>query len=438
MTQQNNRMMLLQRRKRIWQVILTVLAILTFVGLIAARKRADYRNSLEEQESHRDDHVATLAVVGDIGITDDLVADALQEDGTYNFLPYFMNAAADLYAADLTIGNLELTFSGAGYPYGSEYANAPDELASTLKMLGFDLVQTANSKTIAAGVAGMERTIETLKENDILPLGSHTSQKDYDENDVVVVEVNGIKIAFIAFTKGFDGMSIPEDRSYYANLLYQDYETSYKKINTSGIKSAVSRATSAGADIVIAMVHWGSAYKLSVSETQEEITELMLENGIDVILGSHSHVVGPMRYESLEIDGVGVKRFVAYSLGSFMNTDTTAYVRDSVILNLVISKDDETGETIIKSQEYIPYYIYDCGDGNELDRFRILKTSEALQLYDTYGARLYGSVDASGYDKLKANLTNLKTNTESDFQRPIPGYDEEEVDETTADENTEE
>ncbi len=435
MAEQFSRMMIMQRRKRIWQIILAVLAILAFVGLIAARKRADFRNDLIRKEVHNDDHVAKIAVVGDIGITDELVADALQEDGSYDFLPYFMNAAADLYDADLTIGNLELTFSGPGYPYGSEYANAPDSLAATLKMLGFDLVQTANSKAISGGLTGMERTVEILRENQILPLGTHTTREDHDNNDVIVLDVNGIRIAFIAFTKGFDGMTIPEDRDYYANVLYKDYETSYKKVNTSAIKSAVSKATSVDADLVIAMIHWGSAYKLSVSETQKQITELLLQNGVDVILGTHSHVVGPMRYEKLTIDGQPVERFVAYSLGSFMNTDTTAYVRDSVILNLVISKDDTTGETIIKSQEYIPYYIYDCGEGNENDRYHLLNTAQALELYQTYGSRLYGFVDAAGNDKLKGNLTNLITNTESVYQR---GYVfESEEGEESAEENGE-
>lgn len=419
MTEQKNRMLLLQRRKRVWQVILAILALLVFSGLIAAKKRADARNELARKENHRDDHLATLAVVGDIGITDDIVADALQADGTYDFLPYFMNAANDLYNADLTVGNLELTFSGPSYPYGAEYANAPDSLADTLRMLGFDLVQTANSKSIASGVTGMERTIEVLKDRGILPLGTHTDQKDRDENDVVVCDLNGIRVAFIALTKGFDGMSIPEGREYYANVLYKDYESSYKKVNTAAVKAAAARAAAADADIVIAMVHWGSAYKLSVSDTQKEITNILLKNGVDVILGSHSHVVGPMRYETLEIEGQKVERFVAYSLGSFMNTDSTAYVRDSVILNLVLSKDDETGETIIKSQDYIPYYIYDCGEGNESDRFRLLNVATAMDLYDVYGARLFGSVSASGYEKLKGALEDLAVNTESDYQRKI-------------------
>lgn len=419
MKEQKNTMLLLERRRRIWRAILAILVILLLLGLISSRRKAAIRDKLQRKENHNDDHLATLAVVGDIGITNELVEDALQTDGSYDFLPYFMNAASDLYSADLTIGNLELTFAGSGYPYGSEYANAPDSLAETLKTLGFDLVQTANSKTIASGVTGMERTQEVLKENGILPLGSHTSQTDYNENDVVVCEVNGIKIAFVAFTKGFDGMAIPEGRNYYANLLYTDYESSYKKVDKATIRSAISRAKAAGADLTVAMVHWGSAYKLSVSDTQKDITKLLLQNGADLILGTHSHVVGPMRYESVEIEGKDVERFVAYSLGSFMNTDTTAYVRDSAILNLVISKDDSTGETIIKSQNYVPYYIYDCGEGNEPDRFRILKISDALELYKTYGARLFGSVSESGREKLLQALKDLKTNTESEFQVPI-------------------
>lgn len=103
-----------------------------------------------------------------------------------------------------------------------------------------------------------------------------------------MVEVKGFRVAFVAFTKGVGNLRLPEGAEGCVNLLYTDYNTTYQDVDTEGIRHILSQVQSEKPDIVIALLHWGSEYDSSVSKTQEEIRDLMLQGGVDVILGTHS------------------------------------------------------------------------------------------------------------------------------------------------------
>lgn len=403
--------MLTQKRLRRKQMI-TTLSIVAVVLIAAIVIISGRRKNAEKERAaiHNDDHVVNLSVVGDITIDNHLLADALQPDGSYNFLPFFLEISEHLYKADLTIGNLEMCF--AGEPYGEDYTSAPEEYAKVLKLLGFDILQTANSKTISAGLKGMESTIDVITRNGMTPIGSYTSKSDKAENSVLIKEINGIRIAFVSFTKGFDGMAMPTGREYISNILYKDYDSMYSEVDSSAITAVVENAKKQNPDIIIALVHWGSAYKLDISESQQVITGLMLENGVDVILGTHSHVVGKMEYTTVTTTDKKTKDcFVAYSLGNLITTDSSNYVRDGVILNLTISKDDTTGETIIKSVEYTPTYVWDAGESYP-DRYKVIDLYHAIEQYDT---TYLGRVTDTGFNRLKNAIEDLRANTKSDF-----------------------
>ena len=153
------------------------------------------------------------------------------------------------------------------------------------------------------------------------------------------------------------------------------------------------------------MLHWGSEYDFTVSSTQDEITELLFKNGVDVILGSHSHFVGPMKMMDVETtDGDKKQCFVAYSLGNFISSMTKQYTQESVILNLEFTKDGKTGDTTISNVNYTPLYVVDRGEGAER-RFEVLPIRAAIQtdLFQDYEEAMTAAID------------NLKTNTQSDY-----------------------
>ena len=140
----------------------------------------------------------------------------------------------------------------------------------------------------------------------------------------------------------------------------------------------------------------------------------MFNNGVDVILGSHSHMVGPMEFSEYELnDGSTKKVFLAYSLGNFLSSDSEAYTQESLVLNLTFSKNKETGETTISHAEYVPVYLYDAGETAD-NRFQILDVYQSIRLYDT---SYIGRVDEDAYQALLDTIDLLKTNTGCDLDR---------------------
>ena len=400
-------------RKRNIYPMLVLVMFLVAIGLIVIQ-HFDNAPLPEKEPALPPTMTASLTAVGDINITPELIDDALQADGTYDFSSGFFDVAALLNQSDLTIGNLELSF--AGEPYGTTTCSAPEDLAITLHTLGFDILQTANSKTLSAGIKGLRSTLDVIRAHGLEPLGTYASQAERNATDgVLLQEVNGIKMAFIALTKGFDGMSIPDGNEYCTNLLYEDYDSVYSKVDRTQILSLVEAAKEQEPDVIIAMVHWGSEYRMTISKTQESIADLMFQNGVDVILGTHSHMAGPMEFRTIELeDGTEKEVFIAYSLGNFYDSDPTIYAQESVILNMEFLKDEATGLTTITKAEYIPIYLTDHGEGMQ-DRFQTQDIDLALDLHEEAFVTSIPNADT-----LTEAVDTLKTNT-----APVPEETEE-------------
>ena len=307
------------------------------------------------------------------------------------------------------MGNLELNLCGttpySGNPRTAPYFNAPDILAQNLADIGFDILQTANTYSIMNGINGLTSTMNILNAAGIEAVGTHLSDPG-TTGGYVIREINGIKIAFIAFTKGLNNMTLPLNSEYCVDLLYTDYNSDYSIVDTTGIMNRLDAAKAESPDIIVAMLHWGAEYDTTISSTQEDITDLLLKNGVDVILGSHSHIVSKMEMVDVEtVDGEKKQCFVAYSLGNFIsNMPDKANAMESVILNLEFTKSSETGETTISNVSYTPLYILDQGEEADI-RFQVLPIRAALK----------SSLFADYETVMEEAIDHLKTNTNSQF-----------------------
>lgn len=351
------------------------------------------------------DTVVTLAAVGDIMMYEEQLQDALQEDGSYDFTSCFSAVSGLTASADLTVGNLELNFCGAPYE-GFPNFRAPEVLADTLRTLGFDVLQTANTYSIMNGVSGLESTLRTLDTAGLSHVGTYASAEDKQTNGGVLLKnVNGVKIAFIAFTKGVNSLTLPDGAEYAVNLLFTDYATDYSKIASKAIVESVEAAKALSPDIIVAMVHWGAEYSREIDDTQSQIATLLLENGVDVILGSHPHIVGQMELRDVTtVDGQQKKCFIAYSLGNFFAIRKEAYTDESVVLNLEFTKNGETGSTTITDISYTPLYIMDAGE-DAADRFEVLPIRSAIS----------SSLFPDAQQTLTDAIAHLRANTASDY-----------------------
>ena len=336
-----------------------------------------------------------IRAAGDLNITDRVVKSGLSVSG-YEFTKSFIDVVPLLSEADLTVLNLEGNI--VGEPYGTERTSAPNQILESLRSAGVDLIQMANSCSINNGLIGLNSTLTAIHNAGMEPLGAYASQEDFNRaKGYTICEAQGIKIAFVAFTKGLSGMGLPSGSENCVNLLYKDYDSTYKTVDTDGITKILKNVASEKPDITIALLHWGSEGTDSISETQERIVNLMKKQGVDVIIGSHPH-----RLHQIDFDQAA-GTLIAYSLGDFFGDATAGGSNYSIILDIEITKDNHAGVTRVTDFDYIPIYTLketDCVDGDR----RVVRIYQAMQAYE---GNFVDSITKACYEDMKYSLERI-------------------------------
>ena len=321
----------------------------------------------QTQPPQEDTTVITLAAAGDLNITDKTVA----AGGTaFNYTNTFLDVMPLLANADLTVLNFEGNLFG--HPYGKETASAPQTMVDALRLAGVDMVQVANSRAISNGIAGLTMTLQNLRTGGLEPVGAFATREEFRKSGgYTLCEIRGVKIAIVAFTKGMDGMALPEGSEDCVNLLYRDYSSTYQSVDRDGITEVLRAAAEEKPDVTIALLHWGSEYNDLKSDSQEAIKNLMFREGVDAIIGTHPHYVQKMEFNQ------DAGTFVAYSLGDFFSDGERAGTEYSVVLELEITKDHKSGQTRITGYSYTPIYSVAGTDG----LLRVVRLEPAIKAY---------------------------------------------------------
>lgn len=313
-----------------------------------------------------------IRAAGDLNVTDSVITSGIAARD-YDFTGAFKDVAAVLSDADITVMNFE--GNAYGEPYGSTTSSAPQRLLEDLRGCGVDLLQMANSCSINNGLNGLTSTLQSIRAAGIEPLGAYSSDAEFKSSKgYTIVEANGIKVAFVAFTKGLGGRGMPAGSENLVNLLYEDYDSNYQKVDKEGIEAILKNVEAAKPDLTVAMVHWGSEYNDDISSTQEQIVSLMQKRGVDVILGTHPHTLQPIEYNPAK------GTLVAYSLGDFYGDANRGATNYSIILDMEITKDASTGTTKVTGYSYTPIYTVrssECPD----EKQRVVRIEKALQAY---------------------------------------------------------
>ena len=258
---------------------------------------------------------------------------------------------------------------------GGYFLGAREFELAELRLLS-DAVQAANSAAIRQGVSGLVTTLETFDHVGLTSLGTYADSASFRKSGgYEIVEVGGIRIALIAFTKGMDNLGLPAGSEDCVNLLYKDYSTDYKKVDTDGIARVLRNVSEEQPDITIAMLHWGSEYNDEISDTQEKIRKQLQEGGVDIIVGSHPHLVQKVEYDSI------AHTLVAYSLGDFFGDAAMAGTNYSVILELQITKLNSTGECYLSGWDYTPIFTLKPEQSN-IGGHRVVRIREAMERYE--------------------------------------------------------
>ena len=312
----------------------------------------------------------------------------------YDFANVFKNIKTYTQNADITVGNLETTFAGASRGYtGYPTFNTPEVLGKNLKDIGVDVLSTANNHCMDKGYSGLESTLNFLDKFELAHTG--TSRSSGEQNTVLVKDVNGIKIAFLSFTYGTNGITIPKDKSFSVNLIDKDL-----------IKEQITLAKAQNVDLICVNMHWGVEYKLKQNSTQEDLADFLFENGVDIILGSHPHVLEPMEKRTITLeDGSTKDGFVIYSLGNFVSGQIYANTKSTVILNIQITKAND-GKITIDNITYTPVYLYDKGSSaKSRTRYTLMDIEKSISDYENGKDN---SISKSLYNTLKDELATIQ------------------------------
>lgn len=385
-----------QRKKRQKRniLILAGVAVILCAAIVTVIIVTTTGNSPRPSETTVDtsppDTVVRLAAVGDLNVTKSVTDSG---GGNLDYTDTFLDVAYLLADPDITLVNFEGNFYGA--PYGTD-RSAPPSLAAALQAAGVDLVQIANSYSIYKGMDGLASTISGIRSAGMEPLGAYANASEARAGKGYTVRtVNGVKIAFVAFTKGMDGMALPAGSESCVNVLYKDYSSTYQEVDTEGITAILDRVEKENPDLTVAMLHWGSEFNDTISKSQNSICSLLQENGVDAIIGTHSHYVQKIVFDP------DAGTFVAYSLGDFIGDASRSGTEYSVVLELEIIKDSITGEAKITDYRYTPIFTVK-EEGKPL---RVMRIREAIAAYE---AGFIDRVSQKTYESMKYALSRIE------------------------------
>ena len=335
----------------------------------------------------------SLAAIGDVMCHNTQYMDAYNSStDSYDFSYVFEDIQTYIQSADISIGSLETTFAGKDRGY-SNYPtfNSPEQLAYDLSEMGLDVLSTAGNHALDKGFSGLSDTLDVLDDANISHSGTYRSQEDRDS--VLIKDVKGVKVAILSYTYGTNGIPVPSDKEFCVNLIDKDL-----------IKQDIENAKSQNADVIISCMHWGIEYQTTPNDEQEDLADFLFENGVDIILGNHPHVLQPMEKRSVTLaDGTAEDCFVVYALGNFICDQNSENTRNSIILNLDITKNPD-GKISIDKVDYVPIYMYKNSNLN-IRKMKLLDIEKSISDYEN---GVDTSISSSTYNLLKDELENIK------------------------------
>ena len=332
-----------RKLKKLPIFILILIILLVVVGILFILKHT--KNSTNDKnvgnkqepavETKDETKKMSLVAVGDCLIHGAVYMDAKTGTDTYDFSDMISLVKPMIENYDLKYYNQETIIGGKNLGV-SHYPsfNSPDEIGDNMVDLGFNLVSLANNHALDKDEAGILYSKEYWKGKNVITAGTYSSSEMRD--DIKVYEQNGIKYAFLAYTTSTNGLNVPAGKDYLINV----YSDEQAKEDIDKIKDKV--------DVIIVSMHWGDEYVLEPTESEKEIAQYLSSLGVNLIIGSHPHVIQPVGYVN--------DTLVIYSLGNFLSGQRPMGIDKTIGLlvgmDIVVKDDKVTFENIEKSLLY--------------------------------------------------------------------------------------
>lgn len=302
----------------------------------------------------------------------DWIEDDSQDKGYYDLVrPYLQNDDLSIANLETPIGGKELNISGTGYSF-----NASREIGKQVASLDLEVVSTANNHANDRGNQGIDNTLDFLKEKDILAVGTYYNQDDRDQGKYMTI--HGIKFGFVSYTYATNQIVSDENQAKVALFNRpsdRKMTQAYKDLLTKEVTQ-----TRENCDVLIAMMHWGTEFTYEISKQQEDVSKLLSDLGVDIIIGNHPHCSQTMEW-------INNKTLCMYSLGNFVSADpivdrTHQEFKNAYNVSMMVSLDivKENHQFSIQNIDYIPIINY--YDQN-LENFKLIPYDQYTSQYET-------------------------------------------------------
>ena len=313
-------------------------------------------SSSGNKEQAEDVATARIMAHGDLLYHDVLYMSAKQPDGSYDFRENFTYVKPWIEQADLAIADFEGTISSefplAGYPL----FNAPPEVVTAIQEAGYDMVDLAHNHILDSQLSGLISTSKAFMDVGIGIVGVYP-EGNRGTAPLQIREINGIKVAILAYTYGFNGME--------GNLSQDEYDRYLSDLNLEKMQAEIEQAEKE-ADVTIVMPQMGVEYQLEPTQDQQILYRQMVEWGADLVFGGHPHVAEPA--EIIEKDGQ--RKLIVYSMGNFISNQrietmegvsNAQWTERGVLMDVVVEKKD--GVTSIQTAQARPTWVSRVANG---------------------------------------------------------------------------
>lgn len=356
----------------------------------------DVDESMQQPVQEIEPRIETIKLVsvGDIMMHSDEISCGYNgKTKSYNYDFMFEEVKPYLEIGDITIGNLEFTMSGPEKGYtGYPMFNAPSEMADAIAAASIDVLSTANNHSLDRRFDGVSHTIDVLDHRNILHTGTYKTKEASEQ--ILYTEVKDTKIAFLSYTYGTNGIPTDKDKPFCVNYIDKDK-----------IKQDLQKARAEGAELICVSMHWGVEYVTKQIKEQEELADFLIQNGADIILGGHPHVLEPMEIREVALEGKKKEVVLIYSQGNFISGQRDRYKDTGAIFNIFMQKNFDTNEITLQKVSYIPTWV-DNKNSSGKTQYRVIATKRSIHMYET---EQDSDLSAKDYDQLKRSLKDART-----------------------------
>lgn len=352
-------------------ILIIGLGVYLFINNNDKETQTEVKKNTEEKKEETKTSKLSLVMVGDALLHSSLYNDGYK-NGVYDFKPQLELIKPIVQNYDLAFYNQESILGGTSIGL-SDYPtfNSPWEFGDAMIDAGFNMVSLANNHTLDKGEKAVMSSCEYWKDKDVLTAGSYCSEDE--ANEIKIKEKNGIKYTLLAYTYGTNGIPVPSGKDYLVNL----YSDEKAKADIEKVRDKV--------DLLIVSMHWGTEYRSEPTEEQKRQAEYLSSLGVDIIIGTHPHVIEPITYIN--------DTLVIYSLGNFISAQSTNNDYNTMVelmTSVDVIKEEKNGKTTIKLDNLNNELLYNYyKKGSRWTDFKVIPFSQMNSNYNSDYQRLY-------------------------------------------------